>query len=56
MTFDCLFFAHHFDVFVHLLVLSQYNTFTFYIKLWPTRSSKYLLNVKNANIFVSASV
>ena len=55
MTFNLLFVLHHFDVFVHLLEGSQNDGLTFFIVLGATRSTKDLLDIENANIFVPTS-
>ena len=55
VTLDVLFVLHHFDILVHLLEGSQNNSLSFCIELWTASSTKDLLNIKNANVFVCTS-
>lgn len=53
MTLNALLVGHHFNIFVHDLVLSQDDTLSLCVELWSSSSSENLLDVEDANIFVA---
>ena len=52
VTLNVLLVLHHLNVVIHLFEWRQNDGFTFLVELWTASSTKDLLHVKHAHVFV----